>query len=88
MKFCYTLDTTVISHVCLTRDLGVCIDTEISLNQVMHVVNSSLCTFGVIKHVSNNFRKSICFLMLFRSLVQCHLEFECRVELHWSDQIV
>lgn len=88
MKFCYTLDTTVISHVSLTRDLGVYIDTEIFFNQVMRVVNLSLCALGVIKHVSNNFRNSICFLMLFHSLVQCHLEFECRVELNWSDRIV
>lgn len=49
MKLCYTLDTTVISHVCLTRDLGVYIDTEISFNRYaccQYVSSMYLTTLG------------------------------------------
>uniref|UniRef100_A0A6B0V7B5 Putative tick transposon n=1 Tax=Ixodes ricinus TaxID=34613 RepID=A0A6B0V7B5_IXORI len=76
LQFCYALDTTVISRVCLIRDLGVYLDTEISFNhQVMNIVNSSLNVFGIITRISRNFRNPQCFLMLFRSLVLSRLEF-------------
>lgn len=77
MTFCNfaVLDNTV-SCVSLIRDLGVYLNTKFSFNhQVTNIVNSSLSVFGVITHISSNFKNAPVFLRLFRSLVRSRLEF-------------
>lgn len=74
--FTYYFDIMPIQCVFFVKDLGVFIDSALSLrNHISFVVGRSSKTLGMISRLTQNFRKPHCLLHLFKHLVRSRLEF-------------
>lgn len=75
-KFNYTLSGTILDRVETIRDLGVILDTKLTLDaHIDTICNRAFKMFGFVIRASNDFKRPTTYLHLFRSLIRSQLEY-------------